>query len=86
MVKRVATRVASDDFTPHFLMRLMAKDVGYALQEAKERGIHLQTAATALAQFKQAILDGHGEEDFTAVARWLTSHIASGAKNSRSGE
>ena len=86
MVKRVATRVASNDFTPHFLMRLMAKDISYALQEGKERGIHLQTAAAALAEFEQAILDGHGEEDFTAVARWLTSHIASAAKNSGCGE
>jgi 3-hydroxyisobutyrate dehydrogenase len=86
MVKRVATRVASNDFTPHFLMRLMAKDISYALQEGKERGIHLQTAAAALAEFEQAILDGHGEEDFTGVARWLTSHIASRAKNSGSRE
>jgi 3-hydroxyisobutyrate dehydrogenase len=86
MLKRVASRVASDDFTPHFLMRLMAKDVSYALQEAKERGIHLQTAAAALAEFGQAIEDGHGEEDFTAVARWLTSHRASRVKNSGSGK
>lgn len=86
MIKRVASRIASDDFTPHFLMRLMAKDVSYALEEAKERGIHLQTAAAALAEFRQAIEDGHGEEDFTAVARWLTSHMASGVKNSGSGK
>jgi 3-hydroxyisobutyrate dehydrogenase len=69
MLKRVAARVASGDFTPHFLMRLMAKDVTYALQEAGYVGLQLPTAAAALAEFQRAIEEGQGEEDFTAVAR-----------------
>lgn len=69
MVKRVATRVATGDFTPHFFMRLMAKDVGYAIKEAKDRGIDLPTAAAALAVFQDAIETGRGEEDFTAVVK-----------------
>lgn len=71
MVKRVAARVASGDFTPHFFMRLMAKDVGYAVQEAKERGLTLPTAAAALSVFKDAIETGRGEEDFTAVVKTI---------------
>ncbi len=71
MVKRVATRVASGDFTPHFFMRLMAKDVGYALKEAKERGLALPTAAAALSVFQDAVSTGRGEEDFTAVVKAL---------------
>jgi 3-hydroxyisobutyrate dehydrogenase len=69
MLKRAAARVASGDFTPHFLMRLMAKDVSYALLEAGHFSLQLPTAAAALAEFEQAIEDGHGDEDFTAVAR-----------------
>jgi 3-hydroxyisobutyrate dehydrogenase len=69
MVKRVATRVATGDFTPHFFMRLMAKDVGYAIKEAKERGLTLPTAAAALSVFQDAIENGRGEEDFTAVVK-----------------
>jgi 3-hydroxyisobutyrate dehydrogenase len=69
MLKRVAARVASGDFTPHFLMRLMAKDVTYALQEAGHVGLELPTAIAALGEFERAIEDGQGEQDFTAVAR-----------------
>ena len=69
MVKRVAARVASGDFTPHFFMRLMAKDVGYAIEEAKARGINLPTAAAALSVFQQSIQNGRGDEDFTAVVK-----------------
>ena len=77
MVKRVADRVASGDFSPHFLMRLMAKDIAYAVQEGAQRGVELRTAAAALAEFKQAIDDGHGEEDFTAIATALMNRAAS---------
>ena len=69
MVKRVATRVVTGDFTPHFFMRLMAKDVGYAIKEANERGLILPTAAAALSVFQDAIQTGRGEEDFTAVVK-----------------
>lgn len=73
MVKRVATRVASGDFTPHFLMPLMAKDVGYAIKEASQRNVELQTAAAALRVFKEAIEAGYGDKDFTAVAQLLAT-------------
>jgi 3-hydroxyisobutyrate dehydrogenase len=69
MVKRVAARIESGDFTPHFLMQLMAKDVGYALEEARERNVDLKTAPAVLDVFKQAIANGLGEKDFTAVVQ-----------------
>jgi len=72
MVKRVAARVASGDFSPHFFMRLMAKDIGYALSEARERNLNLQTASAALDVFRQAIANGYGEKDFTAVIESLS--------------
>ena len=73
MVKRVAARAASGDFTPHFLLRLMAKDISYALEEAGQRQVSLQTAATTLAIFRQAIVDGYGEKDFSAIIESLSS-------------
>ena len=71
MVKRVAARLESGDFTPHFFMRLMVKDVAYAIEEARQRGIDLQTASAALAMLKQAVANGFGDKDFTTVVQVL---------------
>lgn len=69
IVKRVAERVAANDFTPNFALRWMAKDLRYALGDAAAKGIHLQTATGALAVFQQALAEGHGDEDFSAVSK-----------------
>lgn len=69
IVKRVAERIAANDFTPNFALRWMAKDLAYALRAASTQGISLQTAAAALAVFQQAIAEGYGDEDFSAVSR-----------------
>jgi 3-hydroxyisobutyrate dehydrogenase len=71
IVKRVAARSASNDFAPHFMLRLMAKDLGYAIDEALHRGLSLQTASSALTVFTRAIARGHGDEDFSAVIKAL---------------
>jgi 3-hydroxyisobutyrate dehydrogenase len=68
IVKRMADRIAAGDFTPNFALRWMAKDIGYAIDDASKNGISLQTAAAALSVFKQAISEGHGDEDFSAVS------------------
>jgi 3-hydroxyisobutyrate dehydrogenase len=69
IVKRAAASAAANDFTPNFPLRLMAKDLGYAIDEASRRGLSLQTAGSALAMFKQAIAQGYGDEDFSAVVK-----------------
>jgi 3-hydroxyisobutyrate dehydrogenase len=69
IVKRMADRIAAGDFTPNFALRWMAKDIGYAIDDASKNGISLQTAAAALSVFKQAISEGHGDEDFSAVSK-----------------
>src|SRR5271166_1580713 len=69
IVKRVAERIAAKDFTPNFALRWMAKDIAYAIDDASKSGISLQTAAAALALFQQAIAEGHGDEDFSAVSK-----------------
>lgn len=69
IVKRAAERVAANDFTPNFTLRLMAKDLSYAIDEATHRGRSLQTASSALAVFKDAIAKGYGDQDFSAVVK-----------------
>jgi 3-hydroxyisobutyrate dehydrogenase len=69
ILKRVAERVASGDFTPHFHLSLMAKDVTYAIEEGRRRQVNMQTATAALSTFKQAVASGLGEKDFAAVVQ-----------------
>ena len=67
LVKTIAGRMTAPDFTPNFLLRLMAKDLGYAVDEGGKLSINLATAAAARGMFKQAIAGGHGDQDMSAV-------------------
>jgi 3-hydroxyisobutyrate dehydrogenase len=69
IVKRVAERVAANEFTPNFMLRWMAKDLSYAVKEASEKKISLQTAVAALSIFQRAVAEGRGDEDFSAVTK-----------------
>jgi len=69
IVKRIADRIATNDFTPNFALRWMAKDLAYALDGASRNGVALQTASAALSVFEQAIAEGLGNEDFSAVTK-----------------
>ncbi len=71
LIKRMLTSMAADDFTPNFPLKLMTKDIGYAIQEAAKCGVPLQTAAPALEVFKQAVKEGLGDLDFSAVVKSL---------------
>lgn len=71
LVKTLAGRMAARDYTPNFLLRLMAKDLTYALGEGRRHGLSLSTVASALEVLKQAIAAGHGEEDFSALVEPL---------------
>lgn len=69
IVKRVADRVGTGDYTPNFALRWMAKDLSYALIEGDARKAKLQTVAAALSLFQRAIEEGYGDEDFSAVSK-----------------
>lgn len=69
IVKRVADRTIANDYSPNFALRWMAKDLSYALKEATERKISLETAASALSIFQRALANGYGDEDFSAVSK-----------------
>lgn len=72
IVKRVAAQLGIEGGDPNFAVRLMAKDLSYAVNEAAGKGIQLQTGASALEIFKQAVSSGHGDEDFSSVTKVFT--------------
>jgi 3-hydroxyisobutyrate dehydrogenase len=67
LVKTVATRMTIPDYTPNFLLRLMAKDLGYAVEEGGKVSVNLATADSALSLFKKAMASGHGDQDMSAI-------------------
>jgi len=69
LVQRAAERAFANDFTPNFPLHLMAKDLGYAIDQASHFGQNLTTASSALAIFKDAIAKGYGDQDFSAVIK-----------------
>ena len=71
LVKTVTARMVANDFAPNFLLKLMTKDLGYAVQESAARGQPLATAAAALEVFHRAIAAGHGDKDMSAVVESL---------------
>lgn len=69
LIKRMLTSMGTNDFTPNFPLKLMAKDIGYAINEGSRVGVPLQTALPALEMFKHAVEKGLGDQDFSAVVK-----------------
>jgi 3-hydroxyisobutyrate dehydrogenase len=67
LFKAVSVRMTTPDFTPNFLLKLMAKDLGYAIQEGGKLSVELITATAALEEFQRAIAAGHADKDISAV-------------------
>jgi 3-hydroxyisobutyrate dehydrogenase len=67
LVKAVSARMTAPDYTPNFLLKLMAKDLGYAIQEGSKLSVELATATAALTDFQRAIASGHAEKDIAAI-------------------
>lgn len=71
VTKAVAGRMEAADYTPHFFLRLMTKDLTYAIEESSRSGVDLALAAAALGRFRAAVVAGHGALDMAAVVRPL---------------
>jgi 3-hydroxyisobutyrate dehydrogenase len=67
LVKTVSNRMTKSDYTPNFMLRLMAKDLNYAIAEASKLSVDLVTAAAALKDFQRGVAAGHGDKDIAAV-------------------
>jgi 3-hydroxyisobutyrate dehydrogenase len=71
LVKTLSGRMTARDYTPNFGLKLMAKDLTYAVGEGRRHGLSLSTAASALELYEQAIASGRGEEDFSVIVEPL---------------
>ena len=71
LVRMIAERMTAADYTPNFLLKLMAKDLGYAIQEGRGLSVDLATATAALGDFQKGIDSGLGESDMAAVVEPL---------------
>ncbi len=58
-----AKRMIDNDFAPGFKARLHRKDIGIALDAAREAGVDLPSATVFAERLDQVIAQGHGDED-----------------------
>jgi 3-hydroxyisobutyrate dehydrogenase len=71
LVKAVGPRMTSRDYTVHFALELLRKDVSYAIAEAERLGVTLGTAAAAREACDRAIRTGLGEKDFSVMVETM---------------
>lgn len=71
MVKGVGRRMLDRDYAPHFLVPLMAKDLGYAAQALADAGIRSSIATAARQRFLDADAAGEGLRDIAAIVEPL---------------
>lgn len=71
MVKGVGRRMLDRDYAPHFLVPLMAKDLGYAAQALSDVGIRPSIAQAARQRFMDADGAGEGHRDIAAIVEPL---------------
>jgi len=67
LVKAVSARMMEANYTPHFHLRLMAKDLGYAIKEGSALSVELKTAVAALDWFQRGTDAGRGTQDIAAL-------------------
>jgi 3-hydroxyisobutyrate dehydrogenase len=63
----VVERMVSRDYTPHFLVPLMVKDLTYVIQTFASEGIELEDAKAARERFRAAAAAGYQDQDIAAV-------------------
>ncbi|MGB8535821.1 MAG: NAD(P)-dependent oxidoreductase [Acidobacteriaceae bacterium] len=67
MVKLLSGRMTARQYEPNFVLRLMAKDLRYAVTEADHQALDLDMGRAALRVFEHAIAAGQGDDDMSAV-------------------
>jgi 3-hydroxyisobutyrate dehydrogenase len=71
IVKLIAARMTAADYTPHFALRLLGKDLAYALAAARGLGLELATGLAAQARLAEAVAQGYGAADMAAIVEPL---------------
>lgn len=63
----ISARMVNQTYTVNFLLKLMAKDLLYAQNEAEQYNVDLKTAEVARNLFETAIQQGLGDKDMASV-------------------
>jgi 3-hydroxyisobutyrate dehydrogenase len=63
----ISARMASRNYAVNFVLKLMTKDLAYAQTEAARCNVDLTTADVARNLFEEAVAQGYGEMDMSAV-------------------
>jgi 3-hydroxyisobutyrate dehydrogenase len=71
LVKALSKRMTARDYTPNFMLKLMAKDLQYAIEQAGLYSMPLATATAALGTMRKAEEVGNGDKDFSSVIELL---------------
>jgi 3-hydroxyisobutyrate dehydrogenase len=71
LVKTLAARMTARDYAVNFALRLMRKDLSYALAESEHAGIPFETARAALRCFDRADAQSFGHQDMAAIVEPL---------------
>ena len=67
--KNAAKAIVASKFAPLFPLKLVAKDLGYAIATAKDNKAKLPLIETTKKICQTAILQGYGANNITAIAR-----------------
>jgi 3-hydroxyisobutyrate dehydrogenase len=67
LLGNLSARMTSRDYAVNFHLKLMSKDLQYAGEAAAASGVELTTAANARRLFEQAVAQGYGDQDMSAV-------------------
>jgi 3-hydroxyisobutyrate dehydrogenase len=70
-----ARAALAGEFVPGFALRLAFKDVGLALDAARERHLDLPITEAISRRWRQAIADGHADKDVSAVIAIASQHL-----------
>jgi 3-hydroxyisobutyrate dehydrogenase-like beta-hydroxyacid dehydrogenase len=68
--------MVAGEFAPGFALRLAYKDVGLALDAAREQDLELPVTKAIAPRWQQAIADGHADDDVSAVIAVAAPHPA----------
>ena len=66
--------VLSGDYSAQFMLKLLFKDLGLALDAATTENVPLPIIGLVRQIYSQALVDGRGDDDFSAVAATAESH------------
>lgn len=64
-------KVLNRDFSPHFKLELMNKDVEFAMSETQKLGLELPLSREVAKVFRKAMEKGLGQEDFAGIVKLL---------------